>query len=127
MTCTCNLCTKHFQSFNFHEVFYLLTLTNVEGLLCHGLLKHAKYMLCVRWLEIIPSTNFGMLIKNADYKNLFSLFCLLILTDLGKHFYCLSEQDEFLDVIYWGRQVLGVALGLVWGFIPLKGFIGLFL
>ncbi|KAG0724953.1 hypothetical protein GWK47_039530 [Chionoecetes opilio] len=37
------------------------------------------------------------------------------------------DKDEFLDVIYWGRQVLGVALGLVWGFVPLKGFIGLFL
>ncbi|XP_050724848.1 respirasome Complex Assembly Factor 1-like [Eriocheir sinensis] len=37
------------------------------------------------------------------------------------------DKDEFLDVIYWGRQVLGVALGLVWGFIPLKGFVGLFL
>ncbi|XP_063872062.1 uncharacterized protein LOC135106734 isoform X1 [Scylla paramamosain] len=42
--------------------------------------------------------------------------------------HCLPwTEDEFLDVIYWGRQVLGVALGLVWGFIPLKGFIGLFL
>ncbi|XP_064115405.1 GEL complex subunit OPTI-like [Macrobrachium nipponense] len=37
------------------------------------------------------------------------------------------DKDEFLDVIYWGRQVLGLVLGLVWGFIPLKGFIGLFL
>ncbi|XP_053648383.1 GEL complex subunit OPTI [Cherax quadricarinatus] len=37
------------------------------------------------------------------------------------------DKDEFLDVIYWGRQVLGIVLGLVWGFIPLKGFIGLFL
>lgn len=37
------------------------------------------------------------------------------------------DKDEFLDVIYWGRQVLGIVLGLVWGFIPLRGFIGLFL
>lgn len=34
-------------------------------------------------------------------------------------------QDEFLDVIYWARQILGVILGVVWGIIPLKGFIGL--
>lgn len=34
-------------------------------------------------------------------------------------------QDEFLDVIYWVRQILGVILGVVWGIIPLKGFIGL--
>ncbi|CAL4093144.1 unnamed protein product, partial [Meganyctiphanes norvegica] len=38
-----------------------------------------------------------------------------------------SLKDEFLDVIYWGRQILGILLGLVWGFIPLKGFIALFL
>ncbi|ROT79294.1 GEL complex subunit OPTI [Penaeus vannamei] len=37
------------------------------------------------------------------------------------------DKDEFLDVIYWSRQVLGIMLGMVWGFIPLKGFIGLFL
>ncbi|XP_076030093.1 GEL complex subunit OPTI [Oratosquilla oratoria] len=37
------------------------------------------------------------------------------------------DKDEFLDVIYWSRQVLGIILGLIWGFIPLKGFIGLFL
>ncbi|GFX50799.1 respirasome Complex Assembly Factor 1 [Trichonephila clavipes] len=36
---------------------------------------------------------------------------------------CLA--DEFLDVIYWTRQILGVILGLAWGFIPLQGFIGL--
>ncbi|XP_059139553.1 GEL complex subunit OPTI-like [Physella acuta] len=36
-----------------------------------------------------------------------------------------GDKDEFLDVIYWMRQILGVLLGLVWGVIPLKGFIGL--
>ena len=25
------------------------------------------------------------------------------------------EKEEFLDVIYWIRQVLGVILGLIWG------------
>ncbi|GFY49808.1 respirasome Complex Assembly Factor 1 [Trichonephila inaurata madagascariensis] len=35
------------------------------------------------------------------------------------------DKDEFLDVIYWTRQILGVILGLAWGFIPLQGFIGL--
>merc|ERR1712198_250230 len=37
------------------------------------------------------------------------------------------DKDEFLDVIYWGRQILGIVLGLVWGIFPLKGFIALFL
>ncbi|XP_043232784.1 respirasome Complex Assembly Factor 1-like [Amphibalanus amphitrite] len=37
----------------------------------------------------------------------------------------LSSQDEFLDVIYWLRQVLGIIIGLVWGILPMQGFLGL--
>lgn len=36
-----------------------------------------------------------------------------------------DDKDEFLDVIYWARQILGIILGIVWGLIPLRGFIGL--
>lgn len=36
-----------------------------------------------------------------------------------------TDKDEFLDVIYWLRQVLGVVLGIVWGLLPLKGIVGL--
>ncbi len=36
-------------------------------------------------------------------------------------------QDEFLDVIYWIRQIMGVVIGVVWGIMPLKGIIGLLL
>lgn len=36
-------------------------------------------------------------------------------------------QEEFLDVIYWARQVLGILIGIAWGIIPLKGFLGLLL
>ncbi|BFZ19261.1 hypothetical protein BsWGS_22300 [Bradybaena similaris] len=36
-----------------------------------------------------------------------------------------SDKDEFLDVIYWMRQIMGVVLGLIWGILPLKGFLGL--
>lgn len=35
------------------------------------------------------------------------------------------EKDDFLDVIYWSRQIIGILLGIVWGIVPLKGFIGL--
>lgn len=35
------------------------------------------------------------------------------------------EKDDLLDVIYWSRQIIGIILGIVWGVIPLKGFIGL--
>ena len=38
-----------------------------------------------------------------------------------------NDKEEFLDVIYWGRQILGILLGLVWGLLPLKGFLGLVL
>ena len=37
------------------------------------------------------------------------------------------EKEEFLDVIYWSRQILGLVIGCVWGLVPLKGFIGILL
>ncbi|XP_073998223.1 GEL complex subunit OPTI [Rhodnius prolixus] len=38
-----------------------------------------------------------------------------------------EDKDEFLDVIYWGRQALGIIVGIIWGLIPLKGFVALLL
>lgn len=35
------------------------------------------------------------------------------------------EKEEFLDVIYWIRQILGVILGLIWGLIAIHGVLGL--
>ncbi|CAH2040005.1 unnamed protein product, partial [Iphiclides podalirius] len=37
------------------------------------------------------------------------------------------DKEEFLDVIYWMRQAMGIVLGLCWGLLPLKGFVGLLL
>ncbi|XP_050518436.1 respirasome Complex Assembly Factor 1 [Diabrotica virgifera virgifera] len=37
------------------------------------------------------------------------------------------DKEEFLDVIYWYRQILGIILGIIWGLIPLKGLLGLML
>ncbi len=37
------------------------------------------------------------------------------------------DKEEFLDVIYWARQVLGVILGLIWGLFAVKGAVGLVL
>ena len=34
-------------------------------------------------------------------------------------------QDEFLDVIYWFRQVLAILLGIIWGILPLKGILAI--
>ncbi|KAL1129256.1 hypothetical protein AAG570_013785 [Ranatra chinensis] len=38
-----------------------------------------------------------------------------------------DDKEEFLDVIYWGRQALGIFAGVIWGLLPLRGFIGLLL
>ncbi|XP_015588542.1 uncharacterized protein C20orf24 homolog [Cephus cinctus] len=37
------------------------------------------------------------------------------------------DKEEFLDVIYWARQAIGIVVGIVWGLIPLKGFVALLL
>lgn len=37
------------------------------------------------------------------------------------------DKEEFLDVIYWTRQVIGIIVGIGWGLIPLKGFLALLL
>lgn len=37
------------------------------------------------------------------------------------------DKEEFLDVIYWARQAIGIIVGIAWGLIPLKGFIALLL
>ncbi|XP_019510839.1 PREDICTED: uncharacterized protein C20orf24 homolog isoform X2 [Hipposideros armiger] len=34
-------------------------------------------------------------------------------------------RDEFLDVIYWFRQIIAVVLGVIWGVLPLRGFLGI--
>ncbi|XP_065064515.1 GEL complex subunit OPTI-like [Rhopilema esculentum] len=38
-----------------------------------------------------------------------------------------DDKDEFLDVIYWTRQVVALINGLAWGFIPIQGILGLIL
>ncbi|XP_030068845.1 GEL complex subunit OPTI isoform X2 [Microcaecilia unicolor] len=36
-----------------------------------------------------------------------------------------EDKDEFLDVIYWFRQIIAIVLGVIWGIVPLKGFVGI--
>ncbi|XP_048205112.1 respirasome Complex Assembly Factor 1 isoform X2 [Perognathus longimembris pacificus] len=36
-----------------------------------------------------------------------------------------DDKDEFLDVIYWFRQIIAVVLGVIWGVLPLRGFLGI--
>ncbi|XP_074602540.1 GEL complex subunit OPTI [Brevipalpus obovatus] len=36
-----------------------------------------------------------------------------------------EDKDQFLDVIYWGRQVLGILMGFLWGFFGITGFLGI--
>ena len=35
------------------------------------------------------------------------------------------DKEEFLDVIYWIRQILGIVIGLVWGVVAIQGLIGM--
>ncbi|XP_071957614.1 GEL complex subunit OPTI-like [Antedon mediterranea] len=35
------------------------------------------------------------------------------------------DKDELLDVIYWGRQIVGIIFGLIWGAVQMKGIVGL--
>ncbi|RDD44174.1 Uncharacterized protein C20orf24 [Trichoplax sp. H2] len=35
------------------------------------------------------------------------------------------EKDEYLDIIYWLRQIVGLVFGVVWGIIPLYGILGI--
>ncbi|VDD79753.1 unnamed protein product [Mesocestoides corti] len=32
-----------------------------------------------------------------------------------------TDKDEFLDVIYWMRQIVGLITGIFWGLLPLRG------
>lgn len=41
------------------------------------------------------------------------------------HAFSFFLQDEFLDVIYWFRQIIAVVLGVIWGVLPLRGFLGI--
>lgn len=36
-------------------------------------------------------------------------------------------KEEFLDVIYWMRQLLSIVVGVTWGIFPLEGFVGMLL
>ena len=38
-----------------------------------------------------------------------------------------EDKDEFLDVIYWIRQITGLVLGIIWGLLSLKGIFAIIL
>jgi uncharacterized membrane protein (DUF485 family) len=35
------------------------------------------------------------------------------------------DQEQFLDVIYWGRQIFAIIIGILWGYLGWTGFFGL--
>lgn len=74
-------------------------------------------MLCLYFLDGIWGElgGFKWLISIILYK-----IFLTTINDL-----CFLLQDEFLDVIYWLRQIIAVILGVIWGVAPLKGFLGI--
>lgn len=36
-----------------------------------------------------------------------------------------DDKDEFLDGLYWMRQIVSISLGVVWGVLQLAGFIAM--
>ncbi|KAL4655317.1 hypothetical protein GN956_G5887 [Arapaima gigas] len=36
-----------------------------------------------------------------------------------------DDKEEFLDVIYWFRQIIAVIVGAILGVVPLTGFLGI--
>ncbi|VDP89391.1 unnamed protein product [Echinostoma caproni] len=38
-----------------------------------------------------------------------------------------DDKNEFLDIVYWLRQVLAILTGILWGLIPLKGLTAILL
>lgn len=41
--------------------------------------------------------------------------------------YPCDDKDEVLDAVYWGRQLIALLMGIVWGFLAIKGFMGMIL
>ena len=35
------------------------------------------------------------------------------------------EKDDFLDSVYWIRQIIAIVFGVVWGVIKFKGIFGI--
>nr|CAD7587756.1 unnamed protein product [Timema genevievae] len=68
------------------------------------------------------------LVELANKFQSIPLTCGLVHNSIAKGETCFGNMiDEFLDVIYWSRQALGIIIGLLWGLIPLKGFVALLL
>jgi hypothetical protein len=38
-----------------------------------------------------------------------------------------DDKDDLLEILYWGRQIAALLLGIVCGIVPLKGFLALLL
>lgn len=36
-----------------------------------------------------------------------------------------DDKDEVLDTVYWYRQVLAIFMGIIWGYLGVKGFMGI--
>uniref|UniRef100_A0ABI8AEH7 RAB5 interacting factor n=1 Tax=Felis catus TaxID=9685 RepID=A0ABI8AEH7_FELCA len=55
----------------------------------------------------------------------FLICCVISFVPCTRTGFCSLGQDEFLDVIYWFRQIIAVVLGVIWGVLPLRGFLGI--
>lgn len=41
--------------------------------------------------------------------------------------YPCDDKDEVLDAVYWTRQLIALLMGIIWGFLAIKGFMGILL
>uniref|UniRef100_A0A0N5BIM4 Rab5-interacting protein n=1 Tax=Strongyloides papillosus TaxID=174720 RepID=A0A0N5BIM4_STREA len=51
-----------------------------------------------------------------------------VLSSISKAFTPQSEwcsNDELLDVVYWGKQILSIFIGVIWGLLPLTGIMSI--
>lgn len=67
--------------------------------------------------HLLKSIYFYEVLLSLLWWQMFLSLCLM-------HFFT-PPQDEFLDVVYWFRQIIAIILGLIWGVVPLKGFLGI--
>jgi len=36
-----------------------------------------------------------------------------------------KDNEDFLDVIYWGRQLVAIIIGMIWGYLGIQGITGI--
>ena len=84
-----------------------------------------------KWLEMIAFNEDQCLLHNFIMKrirNALSLCTSSSVRQLWLLLICRNSflvKEEFLDVVYWSRQLVSAILGMIWASIPLNGILGI--